>query len=341
MRVEEILTDKILHDYTKTNPAEPGGIQALFPTLKVPDIEVDFIKGANNKEVMADFYAFDTPTEIGQRNSYESGSLDLFLIKHKMKLDERELMHLNHPRSDAEVQYIINNIYNDVDSILQRIENKITYMCYEVLQTGKVTIEGNGLNTSIDFGVPSNHIGDLNWKDPKHDVLADIFDISNMLFEETGFRPQHIMVSNQTIFNLLKNETIRLALLGTEAAKMITLPELNAELTRVGLPTFFVDEQTYAVETVKRKRRTLEQKRYFDVDKIVFLPGGPMGNIFRGPVPEAELKAFSPAMTHNAGDVFLTYYQDVDPVAQYIKGSATAMVSFPYADQIYIGTNKE
>lgn len=341
MRIEEILSQKQLLDYTKANPPEVGGLEALFPNQTVYDLKAEFVKGANNKEVVAQFYSFDTPTEIGQREGFEKGEVSLYLIKEKMKLDERELMHLRHPRSDAEVMQIVRSVYNDVERIRKRIENRIDLMRYEVFQTGKLTIEGNGLKELIDFQAPANHFGDLDWNNPTADIFEDIFKISDLMLKDTGFRPRHITVSPSVLQNIIRNESVRTILLGTEAMKLITIPELNAELTRVGLPTFNVDDRMYATEKVIRKQRVLTNEFFFNPNSIIFTPDGALGNTLRGPVPEAEIAGYTGASTESAGSVFLTHYQDVDPVAEYVKGSATAMVTFPHAEQVYFGKLKQ
>lgn len=342
MRIEDILSEKQLIDYSKAYPVEEGGLAQLFPTRKVTDFEFDWIKGAYNKSVMAEMYAYDTPTELGQREGYERGSGDMYLIKEKMKLDEREIIRLHNPRSDAEAQMAIRRIYNDVDEIRQRIENRIEWMRYQVLQTGKLDYLSNGIKTAIDFGIPNNHKGTLaNWSNPTTDVLEDIYNITDSMYRETGFKPEHILMSTKWLHTLLKNQTIRSALLGTESAKFITPPELNSALSQMGLPTISIDEKRMATQKVvydKKGQGKLVKtfEKMLDEDTILFLPSGPMGETIRGIVPELYLHNYASA-TERAGDIVITHYEDVDPVAHYVKGSATAMVTFPYAEQIYIG----
>lgn len=218
-------------------------------------------------------------------------------------------------------------------------------MRYQVVQTGKFEYDDNGIQVAIDFGVPKDHFGDFNWNDPTTDILMDIANTCDKIELDSGFRPEHILVSRKTLMNVVKNETIRSALLGTEAAKLITVPELNAELSRLGLPTFSIDSKTYGQEKIVKKNgkrvRQIENVRYLDEDKILFLPSGQLGETIRGVVPEQFIQGYTSASIEHYGETVITHYEETDPVAHYIKGSATAMVTFPYAEQIFIGTNKD
>ena len=342
MRIEDVLSQKQLIDYVKAYPVEPGGLEALFPTRRVDDFEADFIKGAYNKAVMADMYAYDTPTELGQRYGVEKGTLSLYLIKEKMKLDEREIMRLERPRSDMEFQSSVRLIYNDVDQIRQRIENRIDWMRYQVIQTGKLEYKNNGLEVKIDYGLDvKEQKGDLNWSTDTTDVLNDIFNICDKTYRRTGFPIEHILMSQKWLYTLLKNKTIRSAILGTEKDKFITPAELNSNLSAMGLPTISVDERRVASEKVVKGKLVKSYDKLLAEDTILFLPGGKLGETIRGLTPEGEGLRGSPiAQIETAGETIITHYQEVDPVAHYVKGSASAGVTFPYAEQIYIGTAK-
>lgn len=339
MRIEDVMSQKQLIDYVKNYPIEPGGLESLFPTRRIDDFEADFVKGAYDKEVMADLYAFDTPTQLGQRYGLQKGTVSLYLIKEKMKLDEREIMRLERPRSDFEFRASIDKIYNDVDSIRQRIENRIDWMRYQVIQTGKLEYENNGLKVALDFGVPSNHKVSFNWSDPDHDVLEDIFKTTNDIYTETGFKPMHMLTSTKWIYTLLKNKGIRAAILGTEKEKFITPNELNSNLAAMGLPTFSVDEKRYASQKVVKGKLVKTFEKYLDEDKVIFIPDGVLGETIRGLTPEGEGLRNSPiAQVSMAGETVVTHYQEVDPVAHYVKGTASAGITFPYAEQIAIGS---
>lgn len=340
INIKEILSPQALVDYTKAFPVMDEGLGKLFPTRKIDAMEADMILGARNLPVSAEFYAFDTPTKIGQREGYESGKLGFGFIKHKMKLDEEEIINLSRPRDSAEVRYIINNIYNDVEKVRQRIEVRIERMRYEALLTGKLVVENeNGFSTTVDFGMPSNHKGTHNWSNPDTDVFEELFKIKQKIREDTGFSPTHLMVNEKWLYTLLKNNTVKLAINGdNNKSKYITPAQLNDNLRAMDLPYITTNNRQYAVEKIVKGKRTTKFVNYLPEDKFVVMPDGKLGDTFRGTTPERESDRINNIATVDAGETTLTYYAEVDPVAHYVKGSTTAMVSFPYADQVYVGT---
>ncbi len=342
IRIDELLSPENLIAYTKKHPIPTEGLGNLFPTRKIEGFDADIIKGAYNLPTAAQFYAFDTPTKIGQREGYERGSQSLGLIKEKMKLDEREIMNLANPRTDAEAQYIIRNIYNDVEKVRQRIETRIEQLRWEALITGEINIEEeNGFSTKVDFGMPKDHKKEFTWNDDA-DFLEDLFNIQEKIREDTGFEITHILTSRKWLYKLTKNSALHLAYNGdNNKSKFITPAEMNAALASFGLPTFSINETQYATEKVVKGKLVRENVRYLPEDTFVALPDGALGETLRGSTPERESNLINHIATVESGEITLTHYGEVDPVAEYVKGTTTAMVTFPYADQVYVGTLKE
>lgn len=343
MNIADVLDQKQLIDYTKSLPEDDAGLGVLFPTRKIDDFEADFILGAQSRPVSAQIYAFDTPTELGQRGEFERGSFSLELIKEKMRLDEREIMRLNRPRSDAEAQKIVRDLYNDVQHIVDRINVRIERMRYDALCEGVIDIkEENGYTTKIDFNIPATHKMTLNWSDPDHDILADLFEMKRIIKEDTGFVITRIMIAEKWLHVILKNNLLRKAIFGTlEQDRYFTPSMLNAELARESLPQIFTNDKMYAVQKMNGRTHRLETKfvRYFDENRLVAMPDGKMGETIRGLTPEGEgLRGSGICNVELAGETVITYYKDVDPVAHYVKGTATAGITFPYADQVILGT---
>ena len=342
IRIDELLSPENLIAYTKMHPVPTEGLSNLFPTRRIEGFDADIIKGAYNLPTAAQFYAFDTPTKLGQREGYERGSQSLGLIKHKMKLDEREIMNLSHPRSDAEAQYIIRNIYNDVEKVRQRIETRIELLRWEALTTGEINIkEENGFSTKVDFNMPKDHKGEFTWNEDA-DFLEDLFTVQEKIRTDTGFEITHILTSRKWLYKMTRNAALHLAVNGEGSkSKWITPTEMNAALASFGLPTFSINETQYATEKVVKGKLVRTNERYLPEDMFIALPEGALGETLRGSTPERESNLINNIATVDSGEITLTHYSEVDPVAEYVKGSATAMVTFPYADQVYVGTLKE
>lgn len=345
MNVQDVISQKALIDYSRAFPINNQAFGALFPTARVDGLEFDMIKGAYNRPVSAHFHAFDVETENGQRYGYKRSTQGLEFIKRKYQLNEKEIMMIRTPRTSQEQQYAINYIYDDITKLRLSIETRVERMRAEVLSTGQLSINENGyVAQTIDFGVPDEHKFDLKWTDENADVLQDLYKIRTQIRDdsETDTTVERIITSEKVLYNLLKNKTLRSAILGIQKDRILTQAELNAGLTRMNLPTFTTDDRKYAEETIENGQLVRKNVRYIDEDKVILLPNGILGNTFRGTTPEAqELRASGVANVDDMGDITLTSWHNQDPVAYYVKASSTAGISFPYANEIGIGTVKE
>lgn len=342
IRIDELLSPENLIAYTKMHPVPTEGLANLFPTRRIEGFDADIIKGAYDLPTAAQFYAFDTATKLGQREGYERGSQSLGLIKEKMKLDEREIMNLRNPRSDAEARYIIENIYNDVEKVRQRINVRIEQLRWEALITGKISIkEENGFSTDVDFGMPKDHQGEFTWNDGA-DILEDLFTIQNKIYTDTGFKVTHILTTRKWLYKISRNAALMLAINGdNNKSKFLTPEQVNSALASFGLPTISINETQYAQLKMVKGKLVKTNVNYLPEDTLIALPDGALGETLRGSTPERESALLNNIATVESGDITLTHYAEVDPVAHYVKGSATAMITFPYADQVYVGKLKE
>ena len=348
-RLEEIFSPKRLIDYSKTQPVEPGIAQNLFPNMYIDGYETDYILSQYNRGELGTLSAYDVPATLRQREGFDKGKASLMFFKDKYKLDEKEIMLLRRAVSSPEFGQTIQKIYHDTTNLRQMMENRCEWMRYQAMCTGKLVMDAENpndvkhpLKVNIDFGVPEDHKNEVDWLNPETDIFEEIFKIDEKILADTGFHVEHIITTREVLYTWLKNPIVRLTILGNDKkAGMITAGQLNAELSSYGLPTISIDEKRYKLR--KPDPATGEVKTtfepYFERDLVLFLPGGTLGNTLRGTTPEAEGISMG-ANVQNAGECTLTYYEEVEPVAHYIKASMTAGIIFPYANQIFISKVK-
>ena len=331
-RIEELLSHKELIDYTKarTLPAMLG--ETLFPSMKIEGLEVEMIKGATNLPVAANIHAFDAETEIGSREGANYSIQELALIKRKVKLGEKDLIALNNPRNAIEEQQIISKIFNDVDNLVNGVLARVEAMRLEALSTGKLVVNENGFKTTIDYGTPSNHKENHTWSTGADKILDNIFDMCDLITKDTGYTPTRVLTSRKILNMMLKDETIRKSIFGVNSDRLMTVNELNQFLAAQGLPTVATYDAQYRTQG---KNGAYVSKRYLGEDKFVLIPDGIMGNTFYGvTAEELELRNKADIDIQSVGNILVEQYATTDPVAKWIKAVATAMPSFPYADQV-------
>lgn len=336
--VEELLSYKELIDYTKTRTPQKKVLEELFPARKTEALEIRMIKGANNLPVSASIHAFDTETEIDQREGAGYDIAELALIKRKRKLSEKEIIRLEQPRNNAEEREAVNRIYNDVDALQDSVLTRAEALRGEALSTGKLSINENGYKAEIDYGVPAAHRQTFTWSGGASAILDDMDSAVDKIVADTGFTPTRVLTSKRNLNILLKDEKIRKAVFGVNSDRLLSRQELNTFLQTLDLPQVAGYDAKYRILTAKG---TYIAKRYFTESAFVFLPEGNLGETLFGlTAEELELRKKPDVELSEIGNVVIEQYATNDPVARWIKAVATALVTFPCADQVFIATIK-
>lgn len=336
--IEELLSYTELIDYTKARTPKAKVLEQLFPSRKTEALEVKMIKGANNLPVSASIHAFDTETEIDQREGTNFDLAELALIKRKRKLSEKEIICLEQPRNTVEEKEAIQKIYNDVDALQDSVLTRVEALRGEAISTGKLAIRENGYETTIDYGVPTDHKGGFTWSSGTPDILNDLDAAIDKIVNDTGFTPVRALTSKKNINLMLKDEKIRKAIFGVNSDRLLSLRELNTFLTSMGMPQVAIYDEKYRILNAKG---LYVPKRYTAESAFILMPEGNMGETLFGlTAEELELRKKDGVDISAIGNVIIEQYATNDPVAKWIKAVATALVTFPCADQVFIATIK-
>lgn len=334
--VEELLTPQELIDYTKTRVVEGTMGDILFPERKTEAMEIKMIKGASELPVSASVHSFNTEAEIGSREGGEYSIQDLALIKRKIRLSEKEIIALESPRNSKEEEEIIKKIFQDVDKLVAGVRARVEVMRMEALSTGKIVINENGVKATIDYGMPMNHKVEKTWKTGTPTILEDMDSMVNQIVKDTGFTPTRALTSKTNLNTILRDERIRSAIYGVNSAKMLTIAELNAFLAQQSLPQIAVYDKMYRKQVKDGKYTSF---RYLPESAFIMMPDGKMGDTFYGlTAEELELRKQPDIDLSAIGNIIVAQYATFDPVAKWIKAVATALPSFPYADQVFAAT---
>lgn len=336
--IEELLSYTELIDYTKERVPKPKILEQLFPSRKTEALEVKMVKGANNLPVSASIHGFDTETEIDQREGTTFDLAELALIKRKRKLSEKEIIQLEQPRNTMEEKEAMQRIYNDVDTLQDSVLTRIEAMRGEALATGKLVVNENNFKTTIDYGVPTEHKAAYTWSSGTPDILNDLDTAINQIVDDTGFTPTRALTSKKNINLMLKDEKIRKAIFGVNSDRLLSAKELNTFLQTLGLPQVASYDEKYRTLNTKGMYTA---KRYFPEASFVLMPDGNMGETLFGlTAEELELRKKAGVDISAIGNVIMEQYATNDPVAKWIKAVATALVTFPCAEQVFMATIK-
>lgn len=336
-RIEEVFNTKELINYFKERKVTPMLGESLFPERKIQDIEFDMILGAGGLPVSASVHAFDTKTQMASREAIEKGVASLALIKRQIKIAEKELIKVNNPRTDAELAFVLSQLYNDSEKMVEGVKVRVEAMRMELLSTGKVAINENGVKVTLDYGVPTANKKSFTWTDLTTAKPLDDLEVLAAAVEETsGSRPARALTSRKIAKAICNSNSVRAAVHGVNSDKIVTLAQLNELLAQCDLPQIVTYEGKYKIEGAKG----YTTKRYFPENVISMFGPDTLGETIYGLTAE-EVKLIGDGKMEEAamvGNIFVGTYTSIDPVGEFTKAAATALPSFPHGEELGIGT---
>ena len=338
--VAEVFNQATVLQYVNDRNFESGLGEILFPSIKIDSLELEYVKGANEAPVIASVHAFDSEAEIGDREGFEIIRQELALIKRKIQMKEKLIIALRNPRTPIELQSTVQKIYDDVDTMITSVLTKVEQMRFEALATGKLVFSENGFSGTIDYGVPADHKATLTltdlWSDAAATPLDDLQTWADKILSDTGIAPARILTSNRVAAALQNHASVRSAIFGVNSDRMVSRAQLNAFLVEQGLPPILTEDRIYRE---KGSNGAYVSKRYFPDNALVMMPGGILGNAAFGPTAEEIELADDPSVKLTGKEnVVATVYKTNDPVAHWTKAVATALPSFPTANQVFLAT---
>ncbi len=154
------------------------------------------------------------------------------------------------------------------------------------------------------------------------------------LVNTLGTKPQRALTSNTVLAALLKHPKVAGALFGQNTSRIASRAELNAYLQQLELPAIATYDEVYRKQ---KANGTYDQIRYFPQNKFVLLPAGQLGETVFGPTAEEIRLTRDPSIdTQTIGNVLaMVYEESADPVSTWTKAVATALPSFPTADEVF------
>ena len=129
----------------------------LFPDQKTQNITAKYLAMSDSAYLptMATVHALDAEAQIGSRPTASIVTVEKLLIKRKINLSERVRLLRNHGVNTN--NEILDYIFDDMARLAEGVKTRTEVAKQELLATGKMTINENHVNTTIDFGVPTDH----------------------------------------------------------------------------------------------------------------------------------------------------------------------------------------
>ena len=273
-------------DNTKANQSTYLG-ERLFPSTQIRGLELSKIGGRAGLPVQLKASAFDTQAPYRDRMSIEVTKKKMPFFRERMKVDEETRQQILAISNDQILRGYATRIFDDANNLLRGARATRERMAMELISTGHVKINGNGVKLDYDYGLSAKQIvkPSVAWTDtanskPLQD-LSDWVDFARTFFHvNLGYA-----VMTTKTFNLIKASESVVATLYplaiSTANQFVTANQVKElVLNAVGIQ-ILINDNAYA-DSVGGAA-----KAFFPDNVVSLLPvGNSVGNMVFGTTPE-------------------------------------------------------
>lgn len=240
---------------------------------------------------------------------------------------EEELLGIHQARNDAERADTIERLVVKGVDLVQALQRRVNVIKTEALTKGKFEYKKNGVDVTVDFGIPASNKKVLtspdDWTNTSRDIIGDLLAWVKEYEDLNGVSPAEILVSREVQAKMLTNAGIVVEAGRPEGSTRVSEAELNAVLEGYGLPPVRVvkDTKVTVKDVYTGQNETIE---FFPKNRLVMLAEG-VGEFLFGPTVENN---FQPGIALQA-------YDKNEPIESVIKAVAAGFPAIENPDLIF------
>lgn len=309
-------------------------LEEFLPNRFVDDLEFRIRQGTISDVDTAEYRAWDTPAPMTGRPGVARIRGELAPVSRQIPLGEEEMLRLRALERGTN-DPIINAVYDDVERMIRAVQARVEVARGQLLTTGSVTINENGLALVANFSLPGSHnvSAGIVWTTTATATpLSDLLTWQDTYINDTGVAPSTMVMSQQRLGNLYLNAEMRSA----AAANGVTPGRINRDVVDAifaanGLPPISTYDVMVRINGV--------QTRVWPVDKVAFLPPAdePIGNTFYGITAEAiKLRGKGMIEADAMPGVVAVVTETDHPVQTFTVGTAIALPVLPNPNLLFV-----
>lgn len=307
-------------------------LERYLPNEQLEDLEYRVATGEFRDVDVAEYRAFDTQARMTGRQGFGEIRGAIPPLGRGIPLGEEHLHKLRQVQG-GERSGLVRQIYADVERMVRSVQGRVELARGQLLTTGKVTINENGVQLEADFGLSGTHNVDaaVSHYDPAADVIGDLLAWQEVYVDDTGIAPAEFLCSTRYINALLRNTGV-MTHLGVEGiVQRVTVEGLTEVLANYALPVPVI------YDTKVRVNGT--HTRVIAEDLLVFLPpqGEQLGRTFYGITAEAiELAGRGLIETTAMPGIVALAVKNEQPVQTFTYAHAIALPVLPNPDLLFV-----
>lgn len=325
-------------DLEKDRPPYLG--EVFFPATKQVGLELNLIKGKQGLPVALVSANWDTDVLYRDRIGFSSLQAELPFFKEAYKMSEKlrqQILTMN----ENYVTPLFNQIFDEVVELLRGAEATVERMRMQLLGTGTISIQENGVDKQYDYGF----------------VSANQFKTEGTLWSASGAKPFASLVAQLKNYKALTKKPAKYMVIGADAyEKLMQDPDILDHFSKLAIPIpnptenevrAYIEARTGLqifladAEYVKARDKNKVATYFYPADRYTLLSTLDLGETVYGTTPEeADLLGGANANVLSgevlANGVAVTTWKEVDPVCVSVKVSEVVAPSCPAIDKVYI-----
>lgn len=250
-----------------------------------PVFDINFAYNVINGQYAqaASITGWNSSAPLRDKKEVEMAFGEVAKLQHQSRLDEKELLAFNRPRTNEEKAKVVEYVYDTTDGLVVGVDDTEEYLRAQAIYKGKLKFNDkqNDIHIDVDFGIPKeNKIkSGKNWSDPDSTPLENIQEAVDQYKKKNQRRkPTEMHMTSKTEANLLKNDQIRVQVYGADSGKrLLTKNDLANVFSALSLPPYKVNDDVIVLDD--GETQLLE-------DDTVALIGSDIGKTFIGPLVE-------------------------------------------------------
>lgn len=296
LNIENLITpSNVITYWSEYKDKSPYLGERLFRPTKVLGTELTEISGREGIPVELKASSFDVQSTFRDRLSVEVKTKSMPFFKEGMRINEKTrqtLLNLISGNNSAVLTPLLNQIFNDTNNLLRGARVVRERMAMELISTGKISINSNGVSLEYDYGLDAKHqfkTPTTKWDADGATPLHDLADMVNDFNSNYGVALGYAVMSTNT-FNALARDKSIIAQIYPTATNLglltITPDHVRQVLYSICGIRVIINDNRYATSVGGVR------KRFYPDGTITLLPaGGILGNMSFGTTPEeADLR---------------------------------------------------
>ena len=282
LTLEEFQREQFQGYVENVPPARRRLLEAVMPTL--PTFDTDFAFGVVSGKYAraASNTGWNAGAPLRDKKGLSLAYGSVAKIQHGFKLDEKELIKFNRPRSEGERSSVVDYVYNETDDLIEGVRETEEFFRAAAIYRDKLSYSENDIVLEIDFGIPSANklTATTSWATGATATPLTDLQLAVKQFKKAnrGQSPTVIHMSGAAEANMLQNAQIKSQIYGSPTDQRIVTPvDLRNIFTALSLPDYVVTDE--AVDVGEGDERLLPENR-------IALIGTNLGNLMIGPTVE-------------------------------------------------------